>query len=776
MSGPRGALRDLGLGARFAVTGGRRSWARTVLTAVGVGLGVALLLVAASIPHMLQAREGRTDARQASLDEAPVSARSFRYVEVSTLYRDVAVHGVALRPDGPDTPVPPGVAALPAPGGMVVSPALAELLASPEGALLKGRFPYRQVGTIGDAGLAGPGELFLYAHDPGIADATRASRADRFGHGTGERPLEGPLLLIVVLACVVLLLPVLVFVGVAVRFGGEQRDRRLAALRLVGADAGMTRRAAAGEALVGAVFGLALGGVFFLLGRQLAGRVTVWDVNAFPGDLVPEPVLAAAVVTAVPLCALAVTLFALRGVVVEPLGVVRGGVPRPRRSWWRLLIAVSGLALLLPAGRLYAEVASLDTYRVALGALLALTGFTALLPWLVEAAVRPLRGGPPSWQLAVRRLQLGSGTAARAVGGIVVAGAGAIALLMMFGAVQSDFMRPTNMDDARAQLQVWSAAADARTARALIDEVDAAPGVEGVVGVVQADARRPGPLRPGEGFVPRTALTVAECPSLRELGDLPSCRDGDVFIARTHGREGPDDAYLAETARPGALVDLRDEGERPVLWRVPATARLVDARRDPMGVMPFGIYATPGALDAALLEDAETVAMVRLDPAVPDAGEHARNAAARVDPLARVRAIQDFERDRQYTSVRTGVLAAATATMGLIALSLLVSMVEQLRERRGLLAALVAFGTRRTTLGWSVLWQTALPVALGLAISVVGGLALGAALLRMIDKTVVDWWVFLPVVGVGAGLVLVVTLLSLPPLWRLMRPDGLRTE
>ncbi|MFE9556501.1 hypothetical protein ACFYMW_29245 [Streptomyces sp. NPDC006692] len=32
-------LPDLGLGARFALTGGREGWVRTVLTALGVGLG-----------------------------------------------------------------------------------------------------------------------------------------------------------------------------------------------------------------------------------------------------------------------------------------------------------------------------------------------------------------------------------------------------------------------------------------------------------------------------------------------------------------------------------------------------------------------------------------------------------------------------------------------------------------------------------------------------------------------------------------------------------------
>ncbi|CAM5285992.1 membrane protein [Streptomyces purpurascens] len=47
----------------------------------------------------------------------------------------------------------------------------------------------------------------------------------------------------------------------------------------------------------------------------------------------------------------------------------------------------------------------------------------------------------------------------------------------------------------------------------------------------------------------------------------------------------------------------------------------------------------------------------------------------------------------------------------------------------------------------------------------------------MTDTSVrVDWPSVLSMTGIGAGVVLVVTLLSLPPLWKLMRPDGLRTE
>jgi hypothetical protein len=45
-----------------------------------------------------------------------------------------------------------------------------------------------------------------------------------------------------------------------------------------------------------------------------------------------------------------------------------------------------------------------------------------------------------------------------------------------------------------------------------------------------------------------------------------------------------------------------------------------------------------------------------------------------------------------------------------------------------------------------------------------------------VDISVTDWLAFLPMTAVGVGVIALVTLASLPFLWRLMRPDGLRTE
>ncbi|MGW6059898.1 FtsX-like permease family protein [Streptomyces sp. NPDC055189] len=782
-TGARARARDLVMGIRFAVGGGRAGWARTIMTAVGVGLGVALLLGAASVPNLLQHREDRSVARSA---EGQFDGKEHKRSDTTVLtryastdFRDSTVAGRVVRADGKHPALPPGLTKLPADGEMVVSPALRDLMNSSEGKLLKERYSnYRITGTIGDAGLVHPQELYFYTGSDALTEAKGGNRIAKFGYQEPPKPLDPILIVLVVLGCVVLLTPVVIFIGTAVRFGGERRDKRLAALRLVGADAHAVRRIAAGEALCGALLGLVFGGLAFLGLRELLGVFDVWKVSAFATDVTPVPGLAALVLVAVPLTAFVVTLISLRAVSIEPLGVFRSAKPRKRRIWWRVLMPVAGIGILLASGRLAGDAAP-PVYAIGLGATLTLIGLAALLPWLVEAAVAKLRGGPVPWQLAIRRLQLSSGTAARAVSGITVAVAGAIALQMMFGSMHGDFDRMTNNDPGRAKLQVRAGVGDGDLATRMIDKFRTTKGVKNVIGTVSAYVVRPGKLKKGEDFSPTTELTVGTCANLRELARISSCKDGDTFVV--HTGDSDMNKWVDETARPGKPVDLNsisweEPGHKHVPWTLPADARKVKARPDPGGELHDGIFATPGAISPSKLVDAETSAMIQVDPAVKDNEEYIRNTAARIDPLLDVMTLRAVERDKQYASIQTGLQLGAMATMVLIAASMLVSMLEQLRERRRLLAALTAFGTRRGSMAWSILWQTAIPVVLGLGLAVAGGLGLGLVMVRMIEKSVEDWWVFLPLTGAGAVLVAVVTLLSLPPLWRMMRPDGLRTE
>ncbi|MEW2437527.1 FtsX-like permease family protein [Streptomyces caniferus] len=777
-TGPLAWARDLMMGMRFAAGGGREGWVRTALTAAGVALGVAVLLLCSSVPPLMDAWHGREKARENLGQEhpPPPSARTLRYASTDTTFRGMPVRGRLVRPDGARPPVPPGIGRLPGPGRMLVSPALKELLDSSSGALLRDRLDYKVAGVIGDAGLRGPQEL-TYVAGSATLTAANGYRIDHFGKEWHPPPMRAPAVLLVVMTCVTLMTPVMVFIGTSVRFGNERRERRLAALRLVGADVRTTRRIASGEALFGSLLGLVGGAALFLAGRQGASAVTLWDVNVFPSDVAPSPVAAALITVLVPTAAVLVTLFAQRGITVEPLGIVRNRPALRRRLWWRVALPAVGVLLLVPLARERPwHDTVLNTVRLATGSMLLLLGVTVLLPWLVDTVVGRLRGGPVPWQLAVRRLQLSSSSATRAVSGITVAVAGAIAIHMLMTGMQAGYTQAYAQSGKLPRIGLWDNADGWPQTQRALTALRATPGVTAVRGTIDANiGRLPATALPASAGPPST-LAIGSCAELRKLARLGSCREGEVFVTDAADR----DPALA----PGARIRLNpayldDDPQPPRPWTIPAAARgarLLDHGRGPDRVT-YDLLATPSAIDTGRLKDPTMEFKVDFDRGTPDAVEHIRNTVAHIDPTMNEFSAVDNPHDAQYTSVREGLFAGAALTLLLIGSGLIISTVEQLYERRRLLSTLDAYGTRRATLAWSVLWQTALPVALGLGLALGCGLALGTLLLTMIDSTVtVDWPVVAGITGIGGGMIFLVTLLSLPPLWRMMRPDGLRTE
>ncbi|MFM9609809.1 ABC transporter permease [Streptomyces niveiscabiei] len=791
MNKARSWSRDLAMGMRFAFAGGREGWSRALLTAAGVGLGVALLLLAAAVPHALSAREARDDARSDwtynSETEPKKGDNTVLVIRADTTFREKSVRGRLVEPEGPRAPLPPGVKEYPKAGAMVVSPKLKELLDSGSGKLLRERLPYEIAGTIGDQGIVGSQELSYYLTLPGLdkRDQERqVLRLDKWGKADQPSSPDAPdpiLVLLTVIVIVVLLVPVGVFVSAAVRIGGERRDKRLAALRLVGSDGLMTRRIAAGEALAGALLGLVIGAVLFLIGRQLAGQVELMEISVQSRDLAPSLLLTLLVVVAVPAAAVGVTLFTLRGVVIEPLGVVRTARPSRRRLWWRLLLPIAGAGLLFPMIGQGRSGGTFNEYLVVTGVLLLLVGVTALLPWLVETAVARLGSGGVAWQLAVRRLQLSSGMAARMVNGVAVAVAGAIALQMLFTGVSGDYTEDTGQDPTRAAMQVSAQFDQLVGYEAAFDRTKGVKQAAGFATTYVGDRAYFNSENGGGRYV---RVTLGNCASLREVAQLPSCTDGDVFrVAREDGtyessddEVGTKDQGLLKAGRP-VYFSADDEGRKQAAWTVPAVLKPAQPIDDPTGDRHYGVLITPKAMPKEMAKTAWGSVYITLDDSVPDAADLVRNTAARLDPASDPMMWRSSKVSEEYDKIRTGLLVGATCVLGLIGASLLVSQLEQLRERRKLLSALVAFGTRRRTLSLSVLWQTAVPIALGLVLAAGIGIALGAILLGMTGERIhIDWAGVFTMTGIAAGVVLVVTLLSLPPLLRLLRPDGLRTE
>ena len=745
MSGPIGQLR---FGLQLAISGGTSARLRAALTALGVGLGVVLLLGAAAVPHIVDVRGAREDARTPVYGSA--AAKGLRWLQTNTEFRGDQIAGVTVQPSGPRSPLPPGLSRLPPPGQMIVSPALAQLLRALGAQELERRLDAGVAGTISDAGLTGPRELLFYRGSSQLAARGVLGDVVAFGAAHPQNRAVPALKLLIVMMIVGLLLPVGVFVATASRFGSEDRDRRLAALRLLGADRLATARIAAGESLFGALAGLILGALLFLALRPLTGHISIAGIDVFSADVQPVPALAALVVVLVPACAVLATLIGMRRVAVEPLGVSRRGDAAGRRLTWRLI--APGLGFLVLAtflGHGHSVDSTEGQLEAAAGVVLVLVGVSTLLPWVVESVVRRAPDGPLPYLLAIRRLRGDDGTTGRVVGAIGLAVAGAIALQMLFGAAQDASRIPAGLAAAVDRSTLITAhlpSTDGGTAAG--ERLRTAAGVSGVIAVAQ--------IAPADGAL----VAVVSCAAVAQLSQDPGrCRDGDSFL--TDGA----------TLNAGRLI----EPAPGIRVRVPAGSR--DLTLGPGGaeLLTARLLLTPAAAARQHLEATGLVALAIVRPGASI--DPLRDAAAALDPLAEVSELNSATTSNLLVTLRHILFAGAFVVLLMIGASLLVAAGEQMRERRSLLSVLAAFGMRRSTMAWSMLWQAAVPVALGLVLAIVLGTSLGAVLMKIVSLPITfDWGAIALTVAAGAVVVAAVTAATVPMLWQTMGSDGLREE
>jgi ABC-type antimicrobial peptide transport system permease subunit len=770
----RGWLGDLALGVRLSVGGGRTSWARLALTAVGIGLAVAVLLVAASVGTMSEQKSDRRAAVAVATE--PVAGVSPTYFQdASTEFRGDRVRIMYVRGTAADSPRPAGLPELPKAGEMYASPALAELLRSDAGELLRPRLTEKVVGALDQSMVAMPGDLVAWiGADESMTAETTAMAAYGFGQEESTRDLDIATMTLLLIGSVVLLLPVFIFISSASRIAGAERDRRLAALRLVGSGSRQVRRIAAAESLTGAFVGLALGAVVFLVGRQFAAQIDLFGQRAYVSDVVPNPTLVLVIVLFIPAVSVLTALFALRRTIIEPLGVVRQAKPVRRRAWWRFGLIVLGVVLLTT--QLGAE-ENTDTwaYVVVAGATLLLIGVPVLLPWLVERVAGRLRGGPSSWLLAIRRLQLDSGTSARVVGGVAVVLAGTIALQTVLLSVEGDVDLPGGSEEPLGAVEVT---VDAERTPAVEADLSAAAGVESAHTVTSIGGYAGG--KEDETF----NVAIADCPALRALAELRNCTDGDVFLVRDQYMPAPDPGTALEWRKyPVKTGGDWDPSDYQVLgtWTVPEDARRIAQTTD---ARIYGsVIATPGALGGAVPDDGSrsTVIAGVSKNLSSDQLEGIRNAVADYRWQAYVFSYNtgpELTGDQQaFVTIRNALYAGSIFTLMLAGISLLVLALEHIRERRRQLAILTASGVPRGVLGRSLLWQVALPIGLGVAVALATGVGLAALMMRLTHEQLTIDWPGVIVLSAGAVcLCLLVSAMTMPFLRSATRLTSLRTE
>ncbi|WP_445524550.1 ABC transporter permease [Streptomyces cyslabdanicus] len=230
-----------------------------------------------------------------------------------------------------------------------------------------------------------------------------------FGNGLLDQPGERSGVIVTLL---LLLVPVLGFLGQCARIGAVHRDRRTAVLRLAGAEPGRVRQIAALETGLACLLGSALA-----TAGAAAVLVAVWErptTSAWAGM--------ALVAVVVPVLGVAAGVLALRRVVASPLGWVRRSRTRSGRG--PALLFVGGLLVVgvVALGAVAGTSADSRNTGLARGPVIVLAAVLAVgagAVWLTGALSRltgrllAARTGSPAVLIAAERLRDDPWAAAR---------------------------------------------------------------------------------------------------------------------------------------------------------------------------------------------------------------------------------------------------------------------------------------------------------------------------------------------------------------------------
>jgi len=744
------------LGLRLTLGSGRDALLRVVVTAAAVALGVGLLLSALAGVNGLRAQTQRgawldTSAQTGPPASAgPVPARLWWLLTVDQ-FGDQVIDRVDVAATGPGAPVPPGIAHLPGPGEFYASPALTELLRSAPAGELRGRFPGRQIGTIGAAALPSPTSLIIViGHDarplsrlPG-AVAVRGIQqtpASCFNcqSGTGSGPV---LKWILAGGAVALLLPVLILIATASRLSAARREERFAAMRLVGATPHQVSVVSAVEATVAALAGVAAGFALFFLFRPVLSHVPFTGAPFAQGDLSLPGADVALVVIGVPVAAVVSARLALRRVQISPLGVSRRASAAPPKIV-RVIPLLAGLALLAyfaahgKPGSNGGQILELLVTFV-----LVVVGLVLAGPWLTKAGSRLMasRSNRPATLIAGRRLLDNPKAAFRSISGLVIAlfiasaAIGALSSIVAVGSQPGSTAATATLADqfcaSNRGACALSMAVPAVPGRVLTG-LRATPGVRGVT-VIHVG---PAPVQQanGEG--------VAACDQLAKTPAIGRCAPGTTsatigyFWQHVTGANSKSSSTVWPSAhRPAASI-----------------ARL------PVEAVVLATDGSPGSLERA------RTSLERAFPlrGTPVAVEGNQPNVTRI--IAMVQAMTDV---------------IVVASLIIAACSLAVNVAAGLGERKRPFSLLRLTGVPTAVLRRIVALESALPLLLVATVSIVVGLVSAALYLRSqvgiaFQLPGIAYWATV-IAGLAASLAIIAA--TFPLLSRITGPEAARNE
>ena len=435
---------------------GRQSFARLGLTTVAVALGIVLVCYFTAGVNGLMGRVNGLAINTAAYQAARGVAEQNPIAGVEPLKVGGTRRGDASKWRGQyiqyylmyGTAKSPQFAKLktPRPGEYYLSKALADAVAKyPEDNILA-RFGKntKYLGVIPSEYTASPDALMIVrgasVEEVAESDAFTKSQgqpsyfADVYRTDTNGLKSDakiGPVAVIVFsVGGTILLFPIVIFVSVATQLGAAQREKRYAALRLIGATKRQVARILMLESLLASVVGVIIGlGAFWLLQAPLQD-FKMDGMRFNPGDLALTGMQYALIIG----LTLGLTMFVnwrrMRRAQISPLGVSRSVEKVKKLRAWRALVPALGIAffawLSSKPGRDWLAAnkeSSLPSVLLMAALLLVMFGLILAGGWLTNklSLLAARWANNASMLIAGKRTAVHSRTIFRSVSGVVLA-------------------------------------------------------------------------------------------------------------------------------------------------------------------------------------------------------------------------------------------------------------------------------------------------------------------------------------------------------------------
>ena len=714
---------------RLLVANDRSARRRLVGIVAGVMVGVALFLMLLAAAQAFPERSMRSSWGSTALmpglsqqsnhtDLQPDHVLTDNELAVASNVdivgdRPITLLRVALPESGTTSVRIPGADVVPKQGEYLASPALAKRISSLPADQLGDRYG-KQVGVLTPEAVEGPDSLVaVVGTDLGTVAASEFYIPPQVVTSFQGIPYENEAYRIATLiGAIAVLVPALLLVGIVTDLGAAQRAERFATLRLIGATPQQVARTAALEigatTFVGALAGVGL----YLAMIPVATQITLGSSRFYHSDLLRSPINGILAVATTTVGAAAVAWWRTRRADIGPLGGSRERIER-RPHLISLAPVILGLAGLVSAPTMAQHESTLVAYLLPASFLCTMLGMLwagPVLTWWVARGGRALARSAAQ-VIGFNRITRHPRAVFKAVAGVVIAVYAmtvfAVAITVAGGTRDitqgGGHLNPTT-------LEATPTVGDDEILDSAVDRLSAVPGVTTVaVGRMSGDPRKEGQV-------------ILEADKAEALG-APHVEspDGSVSISTRW-------LYKNEAASPS-----------PISAEEQAAAR----------------------------EQGPPILLVGTDPADPGAVERARTTLLTSDlglstsptSPSSIRSIQGSAMENQFAKLGyIGIIIAASIST----VSLGVSTAAALLGRRRVLSLLRLVGMSPATLRAMVSYETVLPAATALIMSIGLGWLTAWSLVGGVSSRRIGWpspgyWL---VLGTCLVLVAVATLVS----------------